>query len=560
MFFDALTTAAMVDELNATLMGGRVQDVVLVDPLSLGLEVYAGHERRYLLLSAQAGHPRAHLLHEKPRRGPDAPVPILLLLRKHVRGARLARVAQPGLERILVLEFQTEGGLLTLLAEIMGRRSNIILLGPDRTVMEAIKRVTSEQSRRPVLPRQPYAPPPPLEKPSAASLTPGRLAALLAEAEGPLWRRLVESVAGMSPLLAREVVFRCAGDAAVGEAVPADLLAVSRSLLVDLPESHSWRPTVGLAEGQVMAYAPYELTHLEGHRSTPTVSAAIEAFVAAQGALDPYGTARARVAQALSAARERELRRRAAIERDLRSEEEVNSLREAGEWILAYATQIAPRQEVLEVEGLDGKPLRIALETERSPVENAQRYFKEYEKAKAAAQEGPRRLAEVDQALARLAQLESDLQMAENRAEIDQVRAELAESGYVRSRRRLPGGKPAGPRRLETPEGFVIWVGRSSRQNAMVLERAAPTDLWFHARGVPGGHVILVTGGRPVPEELVQRVAALAAYYSAARGESRVPVDVTERRHVRPIPKAGPGQVTYRGERTLSVGPAGWAG
>lgn len=560
MYFDVLTTAAMADELNATLTGGRVQDVVLVDPLSLGLEVYAGHERRYLLLSAQAGHPRVHLLHERPRRGPDTPVPILLLLRKYVRGARLARVAQPGFERILALEFQTEGGLLTLLAEIMGRRSNIILLASDGTVMEAIKRVTPEQSRRPVLPRQPYIPPPPLEKPGAASLTPGRLAALLAKAEGPLWRRLVESVAGMSPLLAREVVFRSAGDAAAGEAAPADLLAVSRSLLVDLPESHGWHPTVGLAGGQVMAYAPYELTHLDGYQAMPTVSAAIEAFVAAQGALDPYGTARARVAQALSAARERELRRRAAIERDLRSEQELNALREAGEWILAYATQIAPRQEVLEVEGLDGKPLRIALEKERSPVENAQRYFKEYEKAKAAAQEGPRRLAEVDRALARLAQLESDLQLAENRAEIDQVRAELAEGGYVRSRRRLPGGKPAGPRRFETPEGFVIWVGRSSRQNAMVLERAAPTDLWFHARGVPGGHVILVTGGRPVPEELVQRVAALTAYYSAARGESRVPVDVTERRHVRPIPKAGPGQVTYRGERTLSVAPAGWAG
>ena len=550
----------MADELGALLVGGRVQEIVLVDDLTLGLEVYAGHERRYLLLSARPEQARVQLVEEKLRRGPERPLPLLLLLRKHLRGARLARVAQPGFERILSLEFEAPAGPLMVVAEVMGRRSNIIAVDGEGMVLDAIKRVRPEQSRRPVLPHAPYLPPPPLHKASIAGLTPADLRRLLAESQEPLWRGLVDQVAGMSPLLAREVVFRVAGDVEAIEASPADLLAAARALLVELPASHAWVPTVGLEDGRAVAYAPYALSHLPGQRQAPSMSAAIAAYVAQRGQAAPYAEAKARVRQELAEARARELRRRAAIARDLRPPEEIARLRESGEWILAYASQIGPRQEELVVEGSTGEALHIALDPERSAVENAQRYFRAYDNAKLAAEGGPQRLAAVDRALERLAQLETDLELAENRAEIDEVRAALVEAGYVQARKAPAGARSSGPRRLETEEGLVVWLGRNSRQNALVLQRAAPGDLWFHARGVPGGHAILVTGGRPAPEAAVERVAALAAYYSAARNEARVPVDVTERRHVRAIPGAGPGQVTYRHERTLVVAPADWPG
>ncbi len=558
MYFDALTTAAMADELTEALAGGRVQEIVLVDALSLGMEVYAQHARRYLLLSAQAAQARVHLAAEKPRRGPETPLPLLLLLRKRLRGARLERVQQPGFERIVSFEFEGPEGALSLFAEIMGRRSNLIAVADDGTVLEAIRRVTPEQSRRPVLPHRPYEPPPPLQKASIASLTPPELRARLAKAEGPLWRRLLETVAGMSPLLAREVVYRATGDAEALDAGHAELLDAGRALLVELPARHAWTPTVGIEEGRPVAYAPYALTHLPASQTMASMSEAIATYVAAQGQGEPYAEARARVRRALDAACERETRRRTAIARDLRPQEEIDRLREMGEWVLAYATQIRPRQTELVVEGAGEAPLRIPLDPARSAVENAQRYFREYDNAKLAAQGGPERLAAVDGALERLAQLAADLELAENRAEIDEVRAALIQGGYLRARKGPPAARSAGPRRIETDEGFVIWVGRNSRQNALLLERAAPGDLWFHARGVPGGHVILVTGGREVPEATLERLAALAAHYSTARGEAKVPVDVTERRHVRPIPGAGPGQVTYRNERTLAVAPADW--
>ncbi len=553
MYFDTLTAAAMADELNGALAGGRVQEVLLVDALTLGMEVYAQHERRYLVLSAQPAQARVHLSAEKLRRGPETPLPLLLLLRKHLRGGRLERVTQPGFERILRFEFAGLEGPLALYAEIMGRRSNLIAVDAEGMVLEAIKRVTPEQSRRPILPRRPYEPPPPLRKASIASLTPSDLGALLAGGEGALWRRLVDAVAGMSPLLAHEVVYRAASDAEARAASPAELAAAGRALLVELPARHAWTPSVGLEEGRAVAYAPYALTHLPAQRTAESMSAAIAAYLAEQGRAEPYAEAKARVRRSLDAAREREMHRKAAIARGLRSPSEIDRVREMGEWVLAYASQIVPRQTELVVEGVAGEELHIALDPERSAVENAQRYFREYDNAKLAAQGGPERLAEVDRALERLAQLEADLALAENRAEIDEVRAALVQGGYMRARKAPLAARAAGPRRLETDEGLVIWVGRNSRQNALVLERAAPTDLWFHARGVSGGHLILVTGGREVPEALVERVAALAAHYSTARGEARVPVDVTERRYVRPIPGAGPGQVTYRNERTLTV-------
>ncbi|MGQ9683972.1 MAG: Rqc2 family fibronectin-binding protein [Anaerolineae bacterium] len=557
MYYDTLATTAMVDELQQALSGGRVQDVVLVDALTLGLEVYAQKRRHYVVLSAQPGQARVHCVSEKLRRGPESPLPILLLARKHVRNARVQAISQPGSERIIRFDLDGPEGALSLIAEIMGRRSNLLLVDAAGTVMEAIKRVTPEQSRRPVQPRQPYFAPPPLDKPSVAVLTPSRLRALLAEGDGPLWRRLTEQIAGMSPLLGREIAFRTAGDAEAAEAEATTLLEVARMMLVDLPASRAWEPCLGLIEGHAVAYAPYMLLHLGERRRMPTFSAAIEAFVQAGAAGSPYAEAKARVAKLLAAAREREERRRAAIERDLLPPEEIDRLREAGQWILAYATQIAPRQNELVVEGPGGEPWRIPLDAARSPVDNAQRYFKRYEDAKRALLGAPERLAQVQRALDRLAQWATDLELAENRGEIEEVRSLLAQAGYLRSAS-VARAQAMGPKRIETEEGLVLLVGRNSRQNQAVLERAAPGDLWLHARGVPGGHLILMTGGRMVPEPLLLRAAALAAYYSAARQETRVLVDVTERRHVRPIAGAGPGQVTYRQERTVEVAPSPW--
>lgn len=560
MSFDVLATAAMADELQTLTLGGRVQQVVIVDAMSIGMEVYAHGERRYLYLSAAGQEARVHLVDHKLRRGPDTQTPLLQLLRKYVRGGRLMAVEQPSFDRILRFAFESEHGLVHLYAEIMGRHSNVILVDDDGEVMDAIKRVTPQMSRRVILPRRPYFPPPLQDKISYASLTPSRLNGLLQDdaLRGPLWRKLLATVMGISPQLAREVVHRAAGDAQAEEADPAALLAAIDHLMGRAREG-DWAPTVALERGQVVEYAPYPMAQFPEREDVATLSEAISRYQEqareAGGGEDEYAVARQRWQEVIAGQREQLIRRQASIQRSASSEAEREAVMQKGQMILAASYDIQPGQTEVVVDW--GEPVRIDLDPTLSPSENAQRYFAEYERLKAAAEQVPRLLRKVQRELAYVDQLETDLMLASNRAEIDQVREALVVAGYVRSTPRS-GTRSASssPGRYQSSDGLTIWVGRNSRQNeALTFGRAKPHDLWLHARNLPGSHVIVVTEGRDVPATTLQEAAELAAYHSKAQLDAAVDVDHVACRHVRRLRGGGPGMVTYRQFETIRVAP-----
>ena len=210
-------------------------------------------------------------------------------------------------------------------------------------------------------------------------------------------------------------------------------------------------------------------------------------------------------------------------------------------------------------EGVD-EPLTVEIDPALSPAENANRYFREYQRVKAATEQVPALLAETEAELAFLRQLQSEAALAEDRAQLDEVEEELYAAGYGRDRRstRKGGGRAArsAPLAVRAPDDTPIWVGRNSRQNEeLTFRRAAPDDMWLHVHGVPGAHVIVRCGGAPVAEETLLLAARLAAHYSSARSEPRVQVDFTARRHVRHMPGGRPGMVTYTHESTLVVAP-----
>jgi predicted ribosome quality control (RQC) complex YloA/Tae2 family protein len=568
MFFDALTMACVAGELRDTILGGRVQQVLLPDKLSVGLEIYAQHQRHYLLASAHAEMGRLLLASEKLRRGVDRETGLLLLLRKYARGAIVSALEQPASERILRLEFDhSEWGCTELVVEIMGRHSNVILVGPGNRVFDSVKRVGPQMSpTRPILPGRPYAPPPPQAKLPPSDLTEYRLQQILAsrEPETQVWQALVGGLRGMSPLLAREIAFRALGPprariAQVERLTP--LLEAVRELLAPLDDGQ-WQPTVVLEGDRPVVYAPYPLTHRGEPQNMPSMSRAIEVYTAAVTATDPYAAARRPVQEAIAAARARLERRRQSMERSLSQAAGADQWRQWGEWILAYAHAITPGQAELVADTGSGEPLRIPLDPDKSAVDNAQAYFGRYRKAQRAAEGGPARLDEVVLALRDLEQLETDLDLAANRPEIDEVRAALVEAGYLRAKQSRPG-RPARtarskPLALTSPDGLTIVVGRNSRQNDQVTFRqAAGNDWWFHARGVPGAHVIVRSADQALPPDTIRRAAELAAHFSRLREESGVAVDYTRRRHVRRIPGAAPGLVTYAREQTIRVAPRG---
>ncbi|MGC9335031.1 MAG: Rqc2 family fibronectin-binding protein, partial [Anaerolineae bacterium] len=462
--------------------------------------------------------------------------------------------------RILRLEFDhPEWGCSELVVEIMGRHSNIILVDATGRVLDAVKRVTPEMSPvRPVLPNQAYTPPPPQPKLLPSDLTEYRLRQILAahEPEGQLWQALVRGLVGMSPLLAREIAYRALGHPRTRLVQVQQLTPILEAILEMLApvESGRWQPCVALEEGEPVAYAPYRVTHRGELQALPTISRAIEVYTAAATTADPYAAAKRPVRQAIAGARGRLEGRHAALTRSLAEAAEAEQWRQWGEWILAYAHTVTPGQSELVADTGQGPPLHIPLDPQLSAADNAQAYFARYRKAQRAAEEVPRHLREVDLALRDLDQLDTDLDLASSRPEIEEVRTALIEAGHLKPRKRRRGIQPSQPLSLASPDGLTILVGRNSRQNDEVtFRRAGGDDWWFHARGVPGAHVIVRAGGDRLPERTIRRAAELAAFFSRMRNEPDVLVDYTQRRYVRRIPGAAPGLVTYTQEQTIRV-------
>jgi predicted ribosome quality control (RQC) complex YloA/Tae2 family protein len=293
------------------------------------------------------------------------------------------------------------------------------------------------------------------------------------------------------------------------------------------------------------------------HRVVST-SEAIAAFYGAPVGEDAYNAAKVPVHAAIHEAQAKLQGKLASLERSLTDESERETLRQSGELILAYQYGLQKGQAELRAQYDPDQPeLVIPLDSALTPLENAQQYFSRYDKAKRALEDVPRLVKETRNEINFLAQLDTDLEMATNWPEIDEVQQALQSKGYWRGKRagRMGGGKSA-PIKLVTKDGYVIWVGRNSRQNEMVtFDKGGSKDLWLHARDVPGAHVIIKFDGRQIPDPVIEQAAEISAYYSARRGESRVIVDVTQRKYVKKIKGGGPGMVTYRNELTRTVTP-----
>lgn len=563
MHFDALTLACVTDELRRTLVGGRVQQILLVDEFSLGLEIYAPPRRLQLLISAQPAAARVHLTTYKLRRGVDEQSPLLLLLRKYARGSRLDAADQPDpTERVLRLRFDhPEHGPVVLVCELIGRQANLLLLRPGERILDALRR--SPGGERILLPGRPYTPPsrpprlPPLDDGTSDYYS--RLAALV-EQDGKLWQALASGIAGMSPTLAREAAARTAGAAdAPARGAPIVALAHALQSLWSPVQSGAWTPGVWRQNGCCVGFSAFAAQTAPEFIPTGAMSAAIEEYHGGENRpqADPYAAQRRAVSAQLARAARLVQRRLDALAGDEPAPGEIERLRTEAAWLLAFAGQILPGQKVLEVE-TDAGALRIALDPQRTPVAQAQRSYARAAKLARAANFIPTRRAELRADQEFIAQLQSDLALAENQPEIAAVRDELARAGLLstsQKQARAPRSPAAGhPRRFESRQGFEILVGRNARQNELVtFTMGRPDDLWLHARGVPGAHVVIRRRSRAVDDLTLRDAAQLAAYYSAARGERAAIVAFTECRFVSRIPGGRTGQVTVRSERTLVV-------
>lgn len=480
---------------------------------------------------------------------------------------------------------------LELAIEIMGRHSNLVLVDEDGLVRESAKRVNISMSRvRQIQPRKPYALPPVPEKPDPRQVTSATIEQLLATGKpgDAFATSLVRGFRSVSPQTAREVAFRATGsvDTTLGD-IPHDLAAELARTLRSLYQpllTGAWSPHIYFRDDLPIGYGALPMQHLAvdaEEQQITSISAAIESAQVASGNDTPrdHAQRRAQLVQNIDRALHSVNTRLHSLNQQYERSHEVERLRRWGDAIYAYLWQIQPGDTELIAETEIGEE-RIPLDPEKDPKTVAAEYFEDYRKSQKAGEQLPERIAAADAERQYLEQLRWQAQEAEGFAAIEDVRKEFEDS--QRSLRVYPGGQgkdnprasgkgsggssqPRNPGKkqvqkrivpLTDTDGNLYYIGRSSRENEQVtFEIAGAGDWWLHARGVPGSHVILRTR---IPtddpdDELIERAARLAAWYSQKRDSGNVEVDVTQRRHVRKIHGAGPGMVTYRNEYTILV-------
>lgn len=567
MYFDAMSISALVDEFMDELVGGRVQDAIDVDHTGYGLEIYSNRKRHYLYMSADQQVPRVHLVGDKLRRGLYKPKQLGLLFRRYIEGAILEHVSQPEWERILFLDFEhPEYGESRIIVEPMPRRANILLVR-DGKILDCVKRVSAEDNRyRQSLPNYDYQMPPPLTD----RINPYKLALedvqkFLASSEKPekdkLARMFPRNFYGFSPLMGREVAYMVAKDVNVTvDDVHADELFFALQDFVKPLQKRDWQSGIAVDEdGVVDAFAVYPVTHLDEWKPMDTISEAMTEYYGAAVGEEAYEQAKKPVREAVNEAKIRFSKKLEGLENSLKDQSQLEHLQHSGELILAYQYAIEDGQLELKAQYHPDEPdLVIKLDPEMTALENAQKYFDKYNRAKRAHNNVPELIREAKTKLDYILQLESDLNMASNWTEIDEVIQAVQNEGFSVTRKkvkRMGGSGRSAPLRL-TRDGYIIWVGRNSRQNDEVTFRKANSeDFWLHARDVPGAHVVIRNDGRRIPDDLLEAAASIAAFYSPKKEDNKVEVIITRCKYVKPIKGAGPGMVTFRNERTMTVKP-----
>jgi predicted ribosome quality control (RQC) complex YloA/Tae2 family protein len=567
MPMDGVTLGFIARELADSLIGGRVDKVTQPERDEINILIRCRGANRMLLLSASAGCARAHLTASK-KTSPLEPPMLCMLMRKHLIGSRVAGVRQIGGDRILEIDFEGRDELgdqatKTLVCEFMGKHSNIMLLGAGGRILECARRVTAEISRvREVLPGLQYVRPPSQGKLPYDSLTADELLLRLKDCAGALHKALGLIVSGIAPATARELAFRAAGDEEA-RLDQIDLAAAARRIAGVLQALPSMaKSAILLAEDgtalDLVAFPFESREHLEKQRFD-TLSQAMDAFFEARDLADRIRQKSSALHRVLGNNIERCEKKLALQLEALEGSRKMEQYRIMGELITASAHMISRGSKTASLPNYYDEAMQnidIPLDERLSPAQNAQRYFKLYQKARSARLLAAEQIKKTREELSYLEGQMENLRKCETEAELGEIREELERLQYVRAnhnRRQMKKLPPSQPLHYLSSEGRDILIGKNNLQNDQLTHSARANEVWLHAKDIPGSHVIIV--GEAPGEQTLREAALLAAYYSKSAGSSNVPVDYTLRRYVKKPGGAKPGFVTYTHQRTLFVTP-----
>ena len=566
MAFDAYFLSAVLQEIREKAMGGRVEKIHQPsrDTVLLLLKCAGGREK--LLLAANPAAPRLHLTGESPE-NPAEPPMFCMLLRKHLSGARLVSVTQPPMERLAVFTFDCIDELgdpvqKKLIAELMGRTCNIYLLGSDNRIIDCLRRIgIDDHIKRPALPGLYYQEPEAVDKTDPLTLTDYETILSAAGAD-LLCDRLMDTLGGLSPLVCREAALYAAGDTQA-RLENGDIPAISEKLAEffaqNLENPQPYYTTD--RDGTPKQYAFCPIVQYGECLKASSFGSLLDACYTLRDRKDAMRQKGQAIRKTVSNLLSRTVRKMAVQEKELTATYDRERLRQLGDIVTANLHRINRGQTSLTAEDFydeDMKEIQISLSPLLSPQQNAAKFYKDYTRMKNAEKELTRQIELGQQETVYLRSVLEELDRAASEAELEEIRRELQDGGYLRQdsgKKKMKQAKLA-PLRFESTDGYPIYVGKNNRQNEELTFRLArKDDIWLHAQKVHGSHVIISCGGMQPPDDTVTQAAQLAAYYAESAGGQNIPVDVTPVKQVKKPPNAKPGMVIYHTYRTVIVNP-----
>lgn len=559
MPLDAIYLSALTGELREKIEGGRIDKVQQPEKDMLLISLRSKGENLRLLLSAGTGRARVQLT-ESSFENPAEPPMFCMLLRKHLVGARIVSVRQPDWERMLIMELEghDEMGYASrklLIAELIGRSSNIILVDGDGRIIDCMRRADfAGDALRRMLPGMIYRLPPKQDKPALMETEPEQRRELIARADPgeSMDKWLLGSFSGLSPLVCRELAYRCSGSF---ETLPQLLDA-----FVDSVKAGDMRPYI-LWDGDKPSDFSFMKIGQYGEamscREEESFSQLLDSFYSRRERAEQQRRRSHQLYKTVRTMRDRLQRKLAGQSEELRRTENRDQVRKMAELVTANIYRIKRGDRVLKCQDYydpDCGEIEIALDPLKTPQQNAAAMFREYNKLKGARSHLTGLIAQGETQLDYLNSVLEMLSLSESEKDISDIRRELEETGYIR---RQSGGKQSrikaqAPLRFVTDDGFEVLAGRSNIQNDQLTTKLCRrTDYWFHTQKVHGSHVILRCSDREPTPLAISQAAAIAAYYSQGRDGGKIAVDYTMLRFVRKPAGALPGKVVYTDYKTI---------
>lgn len=575
MALDGLYLSCLRRELEETLADMRIDKIFQPTKEELVIAFRGREKQAKLYISARVNSPRIHFTDVKLE-NPMQPPMFCMLLRKRMTGGRFAACRQDGAERALYLDFDCVNELgdvvrLTLAAEVMGKYSNIILVDENHRVVDAVKRVDLTMSPvRPILPGVTYDVPPKMEgRLDIALAAPKEITETVVRDGRPLSTAILQNTCGLAPLLCRELAVRVAGDV---DAVSTHLTAEQQKKLTELLTrlqniangTLTGQPYILYKENgvpleySVLPLIQYGLSAVG--REVDSFSAVLDEFYAKRDAAERLKQRTADLTRVLSTNRERLVRKLSHQRRELEASGEREQSRIYADLINANIYAIpkgAASATLINYFDADCAEIEVPLDPALSAAANAQKYYKAYRKAQTAEKVLAEQIEKGEAELLYLETVADALSRATVAAEIDALRAELAEGGYLRLQR---GAKKTHavlkPHTYISDDGFTILVGRNNLENDRLTTKTAKgSDIWMHVKNIPGSHVVVLCEGQTPPDTTLEQAAILAALHSKASDGKQVPVDYTPAKFVHKPAGAKPGFVIYETNRTAYVDP-----